>query len=152
MNKVIKRHRTDIKHIENDIYYCSKSDKFLKYNPNNGLYQWYYYPYSRTKPLCGVYYLYDSLHGKYYIGSSVDIIGRIMVHRSKFNKNPQDKSREQIMYNASLCHGDKFISHGILELCNKRDLAELERYYIRLADSVNSGWNRTYNTKPINKR
>ena len=135
--------RKNLKHIENNIYYCSKADSFLKYNPDNGLYQWYNYPSSKTKPLCGIYYLYDALHNKYYVGSSVDIIARIDRHKSAFRAS----RKTFIMYLSSLCHADKFISYGILELCSKEDLVELERYYIRLADSVENGWNKTYNTK-----
>jgi len=146
MSRTVKKQRKDLEHIEADIYYCSKTDKFLKYNPDNDLYQWYQYPYSKAKPLCGVYYLYDKLYKKYYIGSSVDIVGRVLAHKSKFNKNPLDKWFDSVMYKASMCHGDKFIEYGLLELCSKEDLAELERYYIRLADSVNNGWNGTYNT------
>ena len=152
MSRIVKKQRADIRHIENDIFHCPKTDKFLKYNPDNDLYQWYCYPKSQTKPLCGIYYLYDSLYKKYYIGSSVDIVGRVLGHKSCFNKNPMSKWFDSVMYKACLCHGDKFIQYGLLELCAKEDLVGLERYYIRLADSVENGWNRTYNTNVINKR
>lgn len=134
--------KRELKHIENDIYQCLKTNQFVKRNSSNNLYQWYSFPNCKVKELCGVYYIYDKLHNKYYIGSSTDIISRVNTHRSNF-KNNSDKS---VMYLANLCHGTKFIEFGILELCNKKDLSTLERYYIRLADSVNNGWNKTYNT------
>lgn len=136
-NKNLKRNRTDIVHIEKDIYYCSKEDKYLKYNPDNDLYQWFSYPSSKTKPLIGVYYIYDKLHNKYYIGSSINIIDRVSQHKTKFKSN----HTSSLMYQSALCHGSNFIKFGILELCDKEDLSELERYYITLADSVNNGWN-----------
>lgn len=131
-----------LKHIEKDIYYCDNTGKYFKYNHKNKLYQWYYFPHSKTKRLCGVYYIYDRIHNKYYIGSSVDIIDRITKHRSSFNSN----SDKHTMYLSSLCHGDKYVEFGLLELCDKEHLSELERYYIRLADSVSNGWNKSYNT------
>lgn len=134
--------KRELKHIEGNIYRCLKTDNYLKYNPDTNLYQWYNFPSCKTKGVCGVYYLYDRLHDKFYIGSSVDIINRVSAHKSNFKHN-SDKST---MYLSSLCHGDKFIECGIVELCDKKDLSELERYYIRLADSVNNGWNRSYNT------
>lgn len=134
--------KRNLKHIEGDIYYCNKSDKFLKYNKRNNLYQWYNFPQNKTKPIVGVYYIYDKLHKKYYIGSSINIIARVCSHISNF-KNNSDKS---LMYQATLCHGIKYIEFGILEICNKESLPELEKYYISLSDSINNGWNVNNNT------
>lgn len=134
--------RTELKHIEGDIYYHTIEDKYFKYNSDNNLYQWFYYPSSKNKPLTGVYYIYDKLHNRYYIGSSINILDRIHQHKTKFKNN----HASSLMYQSSLCHGDKFIEFGIVELCNKEDLQELEKYYITLSDSVNNGWNVSKNT------
>ena len=129
------------KHIEKDIYY--KDGQLFR---KKGIqYQYFSYPTSMVK-FKGIYYIKDTLTNRYYIGSSIDIVNRINSHKSCFRKPFEDRYGNPLMYYTTLCHGVKYLEFGLLELCDAKDMPELERYYIRLSESYTKGLNKTLTT------
>lgn len=98
-----------------------------------------------TKP--GVYRLQNLKTGKFYIGSSLNLLRRYWQHRQSMlngsHKNPNIKEDSKI-------YGRDVFCFGVVEYCDKNKLDEREQYFIDTwkpeynrrqdADNPKSGW------------
>lgn len=81
--------------------------------------------------MTGIYQITNTLNGKHYIGSSIDVNYRYKTHLSNLRNNKHSNSKFQ---NAVNKYGlDKF-QFQILEECNSDELLILEQLYIDRAD------------------
>lgn len=130
--------------ISNGVY--EKKGQFYKKVGN--IFRFYSFPSCKVPKMVGIYYIRNTLNDTYYIGASADLVQRVSSHKAKFKLfvNKPNKKFINKLYAFGLCFGDRFMEYGLLELCSIEDLQELERYYIRLADSVNNGMNGSYTT------
>lgn len=94
---------------------------------------------------CGIYIIKNLINNKVYIGSSVNIEERWSHHRSAFNPN-YSYERNKPLYLAFQKYGKDNFSFSILEECHINELAEKEKYYIKLYDCcILDGENKGYN-------
>ena len=95
------------------------------------------------QPIIGVYKIYNTLSGRYYIGYSTNINRRFTIHRSKLKQNCHDNIFLQRAYN--LDGEDKF-NYNIIHICNKEDEAkEIELEYLSDLSIRNIIYNLNYN-------
>lgn len=85
---------------------------------------------SRVKK-SGVYKIFNEVNGKFYIGSSKDIVGRLSKHRTDLKAN---KHHNRHLQNAWNMYGEKAFIFSILEECSseREVLLETEQSYIDL--------------------
>ena len=84
-----------------------------------------------------IYLMYNKITSKIYIGQTTcSIQNRMLAHFSKAEHNKELKD-DIIKYGR-----DSFEIHQLAE-CENNDLNKLEKYYIRLYDSYNQGYNMT---------
>ena len=93
--------------------------------------------------VCGIYKITNKETGKCYVGQSIDIFNRLKQHTStKYDEND--------WHNKLQMEPEKY-TFEILTTCEKKDLNDLESYYIYKYDSVNNGYNKTKGNHSIFK-
>lgn len=75
----------------------------------------------------GVYVITCTANGKNYVGSSVDINERWVVHTTLLNKNKHHNRHLQFAWNK---HGSDAFTIAVLEECNPAKLLEREQHYL----------------------
>jgi group I intron endonuclease len=88
--------------------------------------------------ICGIYYIKNTLNNNMYIGQSVNIKTRFCAHRSSLKNNKHYNEKLQEDFNK---YGIDIFEFGILEECEIEFLDELEQYYIKKYNTVESGYN-----------
>lgn len=88
--------------------------------------------------ICGIYYIKNTLNNNMYIGQSVNIKTRFCAHRSSLKNNKHYNEKLQEDFNK---YGMDIFELGILEECESEFLDELEQYYIKKYNTVESGYN-----------
>lgn len=88
--------------------------------------------------ICGIYYIKNTLNNNMYIGQSVNIKARFCAHRSSLKNNKHYNEKLQEDFNK---YGMDIFELGILEECESEFLDELEQYYIKKYNTVESGYN-----------
>lgn len=76
---------------------------------------------------CGVYRIFNKINGRFYIGSSIDIIKRCKQHAYHLNSNNHLSRYLQHSWNK---YGWNNFEFEIIELCNKDDLLAREQFYL----------------------
>lgn len=78
---------------------------------------------------CGIYKILNTVNDNFYIGSSVDITGRLSQHRSSLKKGTHHNMHLQNAWNK---YGEGAFTFTIIEECQpiKQVLLEREQYYI----------------------
>ncbi len=82
----------------------------------------------------GVYKILSWIDGKFYIGSSVNILKRWQDHRHLLKRNIHRNSHLQFAWNK---YGAANFSFSIIEYCEKSNLLEREQYWIDLTNCNN---------------
>ena len=90
--------------------------------------------------MIGIYSITCTVTKKRYIGQSVKIKTRWKEHQSELKHNKHHNYKLQRDYNQ---YGAVNFIYEVLELCPKRELDEKEKYYIKLYNSFNDGYNLT---------
>lgn len=90
----------------------------------------------------GVYCILNTITGKKYIGSSLNIKARLRSHYSELLHNKHDNSHLQRSYNK---YGVEYFIWGVIEFCESHLAVEREQYYLN--SFVN--WNDLYNNRRI---
>ena len=90
------------------------------------------------KKIIGIYALLNEETGKYYIGKSVDIDGRIREHMGALRNGIHHSIKLQRSHDV---HGFKVFKPLVLEECTTDLLDEKERYYVDLHNSYYDGYN-----------
>lgn len=86
--------------------------------------------------MIGIYKFTNKINGKSYIGQSTDIFQRKREHEHRALTNyPSNKEYNKIFYKAIRKYGLDNFSFEILEICDKAQLNEKEKYYITLYNS-----------------
>ena len=80
-----------------------------------------------TNKNCGIYKITNTVTGKFYIGSAVNIKIRWANHRSKLGANKHVNRHLQNSWNK---HGEDSFTFEVLECCEKERLIEREQFYI----------------------
>lgn len=137
----MKRTNT-LKDLGDGFFISPKGNLMIKVD-NSNMFKPYNPPSSKPKGIIGIYGIYDTIRDMWYIGSSINVVERLETHKAKFRTRRRHGCR--LMYLMNPCH-DNNMRYMLLETCKEEDLSELERYYIRLADSFNNGYNQTYST------
>ncbi len=88
----------------------------------------------------GVYRILNTINGKCYIGSSVNIKARWRSHRTAMRAKTSECVKLQRAWNK---YGEQSFSFNIVEIIsgNKEELYKREQYYIDFYDSVRRGYN-----------
>lgn len=88
-----------------------------------------------VKSTSGIYQIYFPKDNKIYIGSSVNMLNRIMSHLYKLRYNKHENFKMQKLYDK---YSEKDIIFETLEECDKDYLFEKEQYYVdNLHPSIN---------------
>jgi len=85
---------------------------------------------SENKRKSGIYRLNNLITGKSYVGSSVNLAGRLNIYYSEKAMLSKLSTRKSIIYSAILKHVYINFSLDILEYCDKNLLIEREQYYL----------------------
>lgn len=80
-----------------------------------------------TNKNCGIYKITNTVTGKFYIGSAVNIKKRWAEHRSRLGANKHGNRHLQNSWNK---HGEDSFTFEVLEYCKKERLIEREQFYI----------------------
>ena len=80
-----------------------------------------------TNKNCGIYKITNTVTGKFYIGSAVNIKQRWSVHRCQLSANTHRNRHLQNSWNK---HGEDSFTFEVLECCEKERLIEREQFYI----------------------
>lgn len=88
--------------------------------------------------ICGIYYIKNTSNNNMYIGQSVNIKTRFYSHKCALKKNKHYNEKLQEDFNK---YGMKSFEFGVLKECESESLDELEQYYIKKYDTVESGYN-----------
>ena len=80
-----------------------------------------------TNKNCGIYKITNTVTGKFYIGSAVNIKRRWAEHRSQLGANKHGNRHLQNSWNK---HGEDSFTFEVLECCEKERLIEREQFYI----------------------
>ena len=80
-----------------------------------------------TNKNCGIYKITNTVTGKFYIGSAVNIKRRWAIHRSRLDANKHGNRHLQNSWNK---HGEDSFTFEVLECCEKERLIEREQFYI----------------------
>ena len=92
--------------------------------------------------MIGIYKITNQINGKIYIGQSIDIELRWKAHQTRFN-NPNSHEYDYHLYRSMRKYGLDNFSFELVELCEKDELNDRERYWIKYYDSYNNGYNET---------
>lgn len=84
---------------------------------------------SNLKKVSGIYMILNSVNNKCYIGSSKNLMQRLMKHRSLLRKNKHDNILLQNTYNK---YSEKVLIISILEFCSEDNLTSREQHYINI--------------------
>lgn len=87
----------------------------------------------------GIYKITNKLNGKCYIGQSQNIFKRWSVHGNKNKSNNCDMA----IAKAVTKYGIENFTFEILELCNKNELNDKEKYWVSKFDTYVKGYNST---------
>lgn len=87
----------------------------------------------------GIYQIVNSVNGKRYIGSAVNILKRWQYHISFLRRNIHSNSYLQAAWNKY--NGETTFNFQILEYCSKENLVAREQYWIDLLKSYECGYN-----------
>jgi len=90
----------------------------------------------------GIYIIYETETGKFYVGSSKNTLARIRNHFSNLRHN---KHANKHLQNAFNKYSEKRFSYTVVEKCCVENLIELEQKWIDLLSAVDYG----YNIKPM---
>ena len=88
--------------------------------------------------ICCVYKLTNTVTGKFYIGSTVNLASRMSYHRFSHDRNPNKELGSDIAK-----YGWDAFSVEVVEECTRENVRERERYYIDALDAVRVGYNQT---------
>lgn len=88
--------------------------------------------------ICGIYEILNTVTGKSYVGSSVDIHRRWGDHRKRLKKSGHHSPKLQNSWNK---HGSEIWKWSILQECEEVRLLFLEAFWMARLDSVNNGYN-----------
>lgn len=88
--------------------------------------------------VCGIYYIKNTLNNNMYIGQSVNIKSRFNAHKSSLKRNKHYNGKLQADFNK---YGMNVFEFGVLEECKRESLDELEQYYIKKYNTMESGYN-----------
>jgi group I intron endonuclease len=88
--------------------------------------------------ICGIYYIKNTSNNNMYIGQSVNIKARFCSHKCALKKNKHYNEKLQEDFNK---YGMESFEFGVLEECESESLDELEQYYIKKYNTVESGYN-----------
>ena len=91
----------------------------------------------------GIYKIENKVNGKVYIGQSIDIGNRLRQHRYRAFNQKDKKTYSLYLYAAIRKYGKDNFTYSIVELCDKSQLDERERYWISYYRSNEKG--RGYN-------
>lgn len=81
---------------------------------------------------CGIYKITNVVNGKYYIGSSIKLSGRIARHKRELKNNIHPNSKLQRSWNK---YGESNFTFEILLLCDEEKLLKTEQEYLDLGFS-----------------
>lgn len=90
--------------------------------------------------MIGIYQILNATNGKRYIGQSINIESRLNHHKEMLINNQHFNKHLQNSFNK---YGLENFIFEVLEECSKEDLSIRERYYIKLYNSMNEGYNKT---------
>jgi group I intron endonuclease len=95
----------------------------------------------------GIYAVLNLVSGKVYVGSSVDVHGRLAAHKIALARGTHDNSHLQGSW---VKYGGRSFSFDVVEECFKEELLEREQFYIDVLDSMNPSLG--YNQKGAERR
>jgi group I intron endonuclease len=90
----------------------------------------------------GVYCIENIYNGKMYIGSSLDLSKRFLVHFSLLKHGKSHNKHLQASYNA---YGKEAFIYYVIEHCAKEDIKKREQFWIDNTDCLISGYNQSKN-------
>jgi group I intron endonuclease len=90
--------------------------------------------------VAGVYYIKCRVSGKLYIGSSLDIRGRLKSHRGMLGRGQHHSRRLQRAWDK---YGGENFEFGVLEVCAIGRLRSREVWWMNYHDSYFNGYNGT---------
>lgn len=76
---------------------------------------------------CGIYKITNTVNGKVYIGSSVDINGRLNSHRSDLRQNKHGNQHLQKAWNL---YGEESFIFDVIEECDPQTVRDVEQRYL----------------------
>ena len=88
--------------------------------------------------MTGIYKITCNQNNKVYIGQSTSIKRRWAQHRRDLKNNNHYNQYLQRAYNK---YGEESFEYEILELCSADKLNEREKFYIKMFDSFQNGFN-----------
>ena len=88
--------------------------------------------------MTGIYKITCLINNKSYIGQSVSIKRRWTTHQRELARGIHYNQYLQNAYNK---YGKDSFTYEILELCPKEKLNERERFYVKIFDSFENGYN-----------
>ena len=91
--------------------------------------------------LTGIYKIVNNINGHLYIGQSIDIHNRWMRH--KWSAFHEEACKDYPLYRAFRKYGIENFTFEVIELCDKTELQEKEKYYINMYQSFIEGYNQT---------
>ena len=89
---------------------------------------------------CGIYKITNLINGNIYIGKATNIKSRENSHFSNLNRN---KHHNQHLQNAYNKYGKENFKFEIIQECARKDLINLEIYWIDYYQSFTNGYNMT---------
>ena len=89
---------------------------------------------SVTGMTSGIYAILNLVNGKVYIGSSINVNGRLAVHRIALARGKHGNSHLQGAWNK---HGPGAFSFEVLKECPEDELLEQEQFHMDILDSMN---------------
>lgn len=87
--------------------------------------------------MIGIYCIFNMKNNKKYIGQSKNIEKRISGHFCSLRKNVHKNKKMQEDFNEN----SNYFNWKILELCDKENLNEREKYWIKKENSIENGYN-----------
>lgn len=91
----------------------------------------------------GIYMVINQINNKKYIGQSKDIKKRFQSHHLVDYNNPNNCCYNTKFYQAIRKYGIENFKVEILQLCDEKDMDNLEIYYIKKFDTFKNGYNST---------
>ena len=82
----------------------------------------------------GIYVILNLVNGKVYIGSSVDVVGRLACHKIELARGKHGNMHLQSAWNK---HGAGAFSFDVLKECPEDELLEQEQFHMDVLDSMN---------------
>ena len=90
--------------------------------------------------ICGIYRIENLVNHKSYIGQSVNIYDRWVLHKWKLNNG---KHKNHHLLRSWIKYGSNNFEFTIIEQCNEDELNEREIYWINYYNSYSNGYNQT---------